>query len=138
MIERDLRSYLSGFTAVRDASPGGIWPGKSPRNHKGARIILREISTTRTYSIGNESGLSEKIVQVDSYAETPAKAEEMFQAVRNVLSGYSGLAGDSEIQGTRIVSEGTMDEPPENESDVWTHRYRADFALYYPQAVPTQ
>lgn len=137
MIERDLRTYLAGFPAIRDATPGGIWPGKSPLNKKGARIILRGISTIRTYTNQNEVGIAEKVVQVDCYAETPAKASDIFEEVRNVLSGYKGTIGESDIESTRIINEGTLDEPPENQSDVWVHRYTADFAMYYPQTEPT-
>lgn len=137
MIERDLRTYLANSPTIRHEADGGIWPGSSPSGRRGRRLIVRRISGNRQYSLTNEVGITEHIVQIDAYGESPSVAAELFQLVRNRLSGYRGVIGDGFIQGTRIIAERLLREPPEDKSDKWIHRYSADFAMFYGEAVPT-
>ena len=137
MIEEELRTYLKGFAAIRDATPGGCWPGKSPAKVRGDRLILRKVTGDTQYSIVNELAKTGVTMQIDAYSSSPAKARDLHHLVRNVLSGYRGDAGDVSIEGTQIVSERATEEEPEDGSDKWTHRYSADYFFFHTQTAPT-
>lgn len=136
-MERDIKTFLDGDTDVTDKASGGIYPTRAPQGTTGNVIILRTVSSDRNYSLTNEVSPAEFILQVDCYGRTPHDAHELFQRVRNRLSGYRGDAGDGTIQGTRIINELQFADDPEDASDQWIHRYTADFALFLNQTVPT-
>lgn len=148
MIERLLYAFLRDSEAVRDRVGGRIYAGHAPANTQGPVIILRVVSRIRDdkYSLDNEIGVTESIVQVDCYDERPALAYELFELVRNRLSGYSGevthtAANGSEtttfILSATIMREGEIYESPQDASDQWINRYSADFRIFHTQTVPT-
>ena len=137
MLERDIKTYLEADTDITHRATGGIYPTRAPQGTRGNVSILRTVSSDRNYSLTNEVDQAEFILQVDCYGKTPFEAEDLFQQVRNRLSGYRGTAGDGQIQGTRIVNELQFAEEPADASDQWIHRYTADFALFLDQTVPT-
>lgn len=137
MLGRDIKDFLLDDADVRSYATGGIWPSRVPRGTTGRTIVLQTITTQRQYSLTNEVGQSQFTYQIDCYGETPYHAWQLFEHVRNRLSGYRGTLGDNAIQGTAILSERELSEEPEDASDKWIHRYSADFQFFYPQTVPT-
>lgn len=136
MIERDARKFLKDSAAVRNAV-SGCYCGHAEASASEKFIVLRDTSSVREYTLSNEAGLTQKTLQVDCYAETAHEAEEIFQVVRNRLSGYRGEFGDGEVESVMIISEGALPTEPEDGSDNWRHRYYADFSMRYRESVPT-
>ena len=148
MIERVLYSFLRDSEAIRDKVGNRIFAGNAPAGTKGAAIILKVLSRVRDdkYTLQNEIGVTESIVQIDCYDERPALAYDLFEAVRNRLSGYYGTishkaaSGDettTDIQSAVILREGAIADAPQDGSDRWTSRHSADFRIIHSQPVPT-
>lgn len=145
MIEKIVREYLLDDDDVRDIVGSRIYVGYVPGGVTGAVIVLRKISTERTYHLLNEAGARADVVQIDCYDETGTQAYQLSEIVRNRLSGavtqsVSYLEGDyttGQIHYAWIINERELAEEPENASDRWTHRYSVDYEIGVSQSVPT-
>lgn len=137
MIERDLRTHFLGSTSIADVVESRIYGSRAPQGVRGPLIVLRSVSSDRSYHLQNEAGVKESVVQVDCYDATARKAEELSELVRNRLSGYRGAAGDVTIQAATILSEHAYRESPKDRSDQWVFRYSVDYSITHTQSVPT-
>jgi len=148
MIERVLYTYLRESVAIAAKVGSRIYAGHAPAGTQGPVIIIRVIARVREdkYSLQNEVGVTESVVQIDCYDERPTLAFDLFEKVRNRLSGWQGTVEHKDSEGEDmttfvhsavILREGTVYEPPQDASDRWINRYSADFRIIHTQPVPT-
>lgn len=148
MIERALYQFLRESVPIQEKVGSRIYAGHAPAETQGPVIILRVIARVREdkYSLQNEVGVTESIVQIDCYDERPTLAFEMFERVRNRLSGYQGTVAHKDSDGDDvetflhsavILREGAVYDAPQDASDRWINRYSADFRIIHTQPVPT-
>ncbi len=67
-----------------------IFPGRLDQGEEDPSIVLSVVSGSQGVTTDGGINHSENRLQVDCYATTYSKMEELFQAVRAILNGYSG------------------------------------------------
>lgn len=148
MIERALYEFLRSSTAIADIVGTRIFAGHAPAKTRGPVLIMRVIARVREdkYSLQNEVGVTESVVQIDCYHERATLAFDLFEAVRNRLSGYQGTVAHKDSGGDEtetfihsavLLREGSVYDAPQDASDQWIDRYSADFRIIHTQPVPT-
>lgn len=146
MIHRILGKLLHDSAAVRDRVGERIYFEHAPAKTQGECIIIRHVSASANDHLSNESACAQPMVQIDFYADSSVRAHSGYEAVRNLLSGYSGEAtflgddGDEEttrIYGCNLIRPGALVSEPRDASDRWRYRYSADFEVFHTQSVPT-
>lgn len=106
-------------------------------------LVMSEIDDSPPlYTLSGEPDLSNLTVQIDAWArdeDTPngaLRAKQLADAVRNRLSGYRGLIGDSFVSSCTMTRSTPFSEEPEDGSDRRPHRVSMDFDIKYQRAVP--
>lgn len=146
MIAKYLRDHLRSVAAIRDRVDGGadfpgIYADNVPQGHVGECIVLRVIVTDHNYHLGGEVADSGSTVQVTVYSDKAARAFSLMELIRNRLSGYRGLMGDSDetrVKTCIIANDvgADIDETAEAD-DKFIHTYTADYLLIYTTPEPT-
>lgn len=146
MTYRLIRKLLYDSPAVRSRVATRIFAENAPEKTIGECIIIRNLSGSAEMHMQGETDCAMPMVQIDCYAESPLRAESLWQLVRNRLSGYSGSVDLLDSEGTEqtvVVSEFALRRPgmfidePRDSSDKWSYRYSADFEVFHSQSVPT-
>jgi len=146
MIERYVRDHLRSIAAIRDRVDSGvdypgIYAGNAPQGHVGECIIMQGITSDHNYHLGGEVADRETMLQIVAYSDNAARAFSLMELIRNRLSGYRGLMGDSDetrVKTCIIANDvgADIDETAEAE-DKFIHTYTADYLLIYTTPVPT-
>jgi hypothetical protein len=146
MIERYTRDFLRDVTAIRDRVDEGtdllgVYCGTVPHGHRGECILLTDITAEHYYHLGGEVSPRSSVVQITCYSDKAGRAYSLAELVRNRLSGYGGLMGDSDetrvLTATIVGSAGAEIETPEDASDKFIYSYTRDYELIYTTTVPT-
>lgn len=136
-IEANLKLLLKDSPDVLNLSGGNIVAGNLPAGVAGPAIVIRPINSQPNYSIVGEVGINDSVIQIDCFHSSRPLCHDLAEAVRNRLSGYSGSAGDCEIDNAMIISDATFVDAPRNGSDVWTKNVSVDYRIFYTTSVPT-
>lgn len=146
MIEKLVRNFLRDSEDVRNVVAGRIYAGFAPAKTDGPYIVLRRMSHDRSYHLQNEAGVVASSLQIDCYDATATKTVELFELVRNRLSGYGGLVEFTDSSGEQqtaylhsatIMRDDMQHFEPVDASDRWIHAYSADFRITHSQTVPS-
>jgi hypothetical protein len=141
-----LYALLYGCAEIKDRVGTQIYPENAPQGTVGECIVLRKLSGTAHNHLTNEADCVERLIQIDFYGRTVTEAEEGYELIQNLLSGYGPADVDVERSGTtttvrvstinRMRDSNTVDAPA-NGSDVWTKQCSCDFQIFHSQPVPT-
>lgn len=116
-LEKGLVGLLSGVAGVHPVLPQPpVFPA----------IRYQRIYTTRQYSVdGSLAGVVEVGMQVDCIAETYEAAKATADAVRAILSGYTGAWGTLTARFVSLESENDFNQQDGDDVTHWvTQRYR--------------
>lgn len=145
MIYRLLYKLLYDAPNVVDRVGTRIFAEHAPQKTQGACIIIRNLSGSAENHMGGETDCAMPTVQVDAYDSSAPRAEELYQAVRNRISGFRGNVSVLDSTGSEqtvsvheiaLRRPGMFIEEPRDASDKWTYRYSADFEVFHSQSVP--
>jgi len=128
MIEQGIRTLL-----INDATVGGMigvraYADFMVQDPTLPAIVIAKISGNDRYSTGGSTGPATGRWQIDCYGSTVAEARELSAAVKNVLSGYKGAAGDETIQGSFLETEQDLFD-----FELKTYRRTMDFIVNYKE-----
>lgn len=146
MIERAIRSFLLDAEDVRTVVGSRVYAGFAPAGVKGPYMILNRIAYARNYYLQNEIPVAVVTLQMDVYESTQAKAWDLWEVIRNRMSGYYGEMSYVDTNGgesTYYVHEATIERDnflfaaPTDASDKWTTAYSADWRISHTQLMPT-
>lgn len=141
MSKKAVRDWLTGNTSIADRVSNRIHNGRVPQGGSLPAIVLTTITKDHEYSLANEIGLTEFVMQVDVYGEGPRgplDVEEISELVRLRLSGYRGQLNDDVFcHAARLIRNSESFDKPADASDDWTPRVSMDFSLSLTTAVPT-
>lgn len=144
MIHRIVGKFLKDSAAIRNRVGSRIYFERVPQDAaSGERLVISKISGERQYSLENEIGATNAVMEVACYADDPTRAESLWDLVRNRLSGYHGnvtyLSGGEDATtwiSSTIIRDGMDVTDPNDASDKWKFGYSGDFSIYYHHAVP--
>lgn len=145
MIHRIIRKLLYDSTSLRARVATRFYAEHAPERASGEYVIISEIGGEIFNSLENEIGTTNAIVQVDCYSTTTTKARELYEMVRNRMSGYRGdvtypgLDGNDATDTVSItmLRKGMEVTDPSDASDDWKYGYSADFNVIYTHTIPT-
>lgn len=107
-VATELRSFLLADADISDLVGTRIHPLTLPQNPTLPAITFQWISGTRSHHYQGPDGLSRPRIQFDCYASTYLEMEELSEALRARMDGFSGIIGDLEtlsVQGIFFDSE---------------------------------
>lgn len=145
MIERAIRAWLLADDAVRNVLEGRVYVGFAPAAVTGPYLIINRIAYQREYHLRNECDVAIATLQFDAYESTQSKAWELFELIRNRLSGYFGEMSYLDADGTEsiyaihsatILRDDMQFTAPQDASDRWTIAYSSDWRISHTQAEP--
>jgi len=104
-MEADLLSLILSASGVTDLVGQRVTWGARPQGVGKPDIALLLVSGVPDYHMQGESGLDASLVQVDIRSDASLKAAgDIRDAVRAVLSGYSGTLGSTTFYGIFLRS----------------------------------
>ena len=104
-MEADLLSLILSSSGVTDLVGQRVTWGARPQGVGKPDIALLLVSGVPDYHMQGESGLDASLVQVDIRSDASLKAAgDIRDAVRAVLSGYSGTVGSTTFYGVFLRS----------------------------------
>jgi hypothetical protein len=118
MIEFSLIAFLKGNVTISNLVGSKIYPDVIPNGSTAyPAVVLQTISDVPGYSMAGEIGLTYVRIQVSCWARTRLAARQLDDTIRQVLSGYAGLAASDTIQSSFAQTRRDVIEPdPENEA----------------------
>jgi len=105
-------SLITADTAVTSllSSAGAVYKSVLPRGYVLPAIAVHRYGGTKDYEFAGPVGPREDQIQVDCYGADPETAQQVTEAVRTLLVGYTGTLSDGTVvQGCFL--ERDMDMP---------------------------
>jgi len=131
MIESGLLTLIGADGTIAGIVSTRIWGKQAPQDPDMPYLILTIVDTEGLYDASDEQDLIPLRIQIDGYAESYAGVITLMRAVRALLSGYSGAAGDETIQGAFMRSQKDMDQ-----ESTGFHRRMQEYEMFYKEALP--
>lgn len=131
MIGAGLRTLLINDSGVSNLIGSRMYPVRLPQSPTVPAIVYMAITGQRFHNTEGSSGLSGPRIQIDCWAATFSETQSLALAVRKVLDGYRGAAGDDTIQGAFFDSERDFFEADAGVSGLY--RTSMDFFIYFEE-----
>lgn len=126
-----LTETLSVYQIVADR----IYHKRAFQNSGLPRIVVTTVSDRDGYTLGGSDGLNRARVQVDCYADESevgaTTADDIADAVLDLLTGYSGTLGIYTVQGVFRLDRREGQEPRVDGSDEVIDRVSIDLEVHY-------
>lgn len=103
-------SLLTGTPAVNNLATGGVFKSVLPRGYALPAIAVHRYDGTQDYQFDGPVGVREDMIQFDVYGATAEAAQQVAEAVRTALVGYTGTLPDGSIV-QAVYLERDMDMP---------------------------
>lgn len=137
-LEQGLITYLLTKSGVTDLVGTRVYPIRAPQSQTTyPLIVVTRVGSARVTDMGGEVGLAHARIQIDCWGKTQLSVINVEDAVRLVLSGYTGTAGTIAVR--RAVYVGDNDAPvrPNDGSDVWVSRRSTDWDIWHTETAAT-
>lgn len=125
-----MRARLVGDSTLTGLIAQRIYPGKAPQDPTLPYVVYSRISTTRTSTLGGPTRVAEARMQLDIIATSQASAEQVANAVRNRLDGYTGTSASVVVLSSVVEDEQDMSEAIDG-SDSLYYRVVMDVLIQY-------
>lgn len=129
-LEKSVRTRLLAHTGVANIISRRAWYSYLEIDAEMPTVTIQEISAVPEGVMGDDAGIVDGRVQVDSYAETRDAAKALGEQVRDALQRWRGSAAGSVLTFVGMNSGGVRFEP---EGRIWRHRQ--DFSVWFTEAV---
>ena len=131
-IKEAIYSILSGDAPLVALVGGRITPGGDPARGVAA-VTYHMISSVRTHTMDGPDTLVTPTLQVNSYGASDLDAENVAEAVRAVLDGFSGTVGTVAISYIAMNDQGDIDDFEPTDKQVSRHGMRQDYLVTYTE-----
>ncbi len=130
-------SYLKGRAPVSALVGSRIFPLKLPSSQALPAIVVRRVSEANEHHLLAASGLAHTRVQISSYALRPQPLDEVSEAVRGEMDGFTGAMSTAIVRG--CIKENELDDYEETEvgSDAGLYRNVQDYLITNTETIPT-
>jgi hypothetical protein len=112
MIEQGFYSLLSTTPAVTAIAGDRVYFNVRPQNERRPSVVLTRVSTGFFRTFKSRAEKVRGAMQVDCLAPTYRTAKELARAVRGVLDGFKGNAGDTRFRWVQIDDESDIPTVP--------------------------
>jgi hypothetical protein len=114
MLSDSLFMHLSDDDAISAIAADRIYPLLRPERDPTPALIYTQTAGVDDVTLCGQSGLSNKLFQLDSYAKSYSLAHQLADAVKARLAGFQGIMGDTagtDIASIALESESDLDDP---------------------------
>jgi hypothetical protein len=125
-------SILMGDSSVQALVDGRVGPGGDPVEGK-TSIVFHIISSVPGHTMDGPDTLITPTLQVNSYGLRDYQAEEIADAVRGALNGFSGTVNGVSISYIALNDEGDLDDFEPGNRRVSRHGVRQDYLVTYTE-----
>jgi len=134
-----LHVYWSGKTAVTDLVSTRIYRIKrSQQVSTLPALTYRKVSGQDELFQTGTSTLAQARIEIDCWGSTPAQAETLRDAIRDVTQRYSGtINGSLTIVLAYFENDGEAYDPPQDASDDGTYVATIDLFVWWRPVAPT-
>src|SRR5262245_3914279 len=130
MIRSDLRNYLTTVCSR-------VYPVVLPQGVALPAITYSRVTGGHDHNLKSATGSAIPTFELNCLALSYQQADELAEAVRQKMQGFSGTLGTSEVRSTILDDEADSFESLQDDSDdgvfIITLRYR----IRYDESVPT-
>jgi hypothetical protein len=125
-------TILMGDATVLALTDGQITPGGDP-TRGASSVTYHKITRVGESSMDGPDTYVTPRMQVNSYAKTDYLAEQLSDAVRGALNGFSGTVNGVAIQYIHLEDEGDLDDYEANNKEISRHGVRQDYEISYQE-----
>jgi hypothetical protein len=125
-------TILFGDATVLALSGGRITPGGDP-TRGASSVTYHRITRVGEATMDGPDTFVIPRMQINSYAKTDYLAEQLSDAVRKALNGFSGTVDGVAIQYIHLEDEGDLDDYEANNKAVSRHGVRQDYEISYQE-----
>lgn len=131
-VEKALCTVLN-TPAVTNIIGTSIYPNVLEPAAELPALVYQQISGARDHVTAGPSGLAAPRFQITCWAKTYIKADELAEAVRQTLDGYSGTAASVIIQCIHLIDEADMPSVRPDNREQKKYGKRLDFQVWHKE-----
>ena len=138
-IETAMFSYLSGKSTITDIVSTRIYATIAPSSVVYPHITFKILAEAPEHDMEGAIGLTRVLMQLDAWAFNVAERQNIAEALRKALDGFTGLMGSEELVIRQCLMENrtTFDEPDPHGRNLPVFRSSLDFAIWHVESLPT-
>lgn len=133
----DLYDYLKGAPAVAALVSDRVYPQTVPTAADLPWIAMTKVSSPSIRTLGGDCGVENPSFRLDVWAATSETADAVADAIRNALSGFTGMMGDSDVMSARLDDLSDSFDAPDDGTESVLFNVPVDFTFWVRRAVPT-
>ena len=127
-----IATILMGDSAVQAIVDGRVTPGGDPMRGQSS-VTFHVISSTRWHTMDGPDDLARPTIQVNSYGARDFTSEQLADAVRGALDGFSGTVNGVSISYMALDDEGDLDDFEPGNKTISRHGVRQDYLVTYTE-----
>jgi hypothetical protein len=127
MLKKGLQALLKNDATIAAAVGPRVRIGRIPEGTSYPVIVLHVISPEYFISLQGVNATQAKIVQINCWAKTPKGADELAQAVHNLLDGFRGTLSE----GSGVMACIPSGEVDSEDEQLKLSCVAVDFKMYF-------
>lgn len=135
-IRSDLRTYLLSNTEITDLVGQRIFPCRRPQNVTGDAICFWRTSGDHDHNLTGSSGTAIPTFAIEVLSTTYLTADAIAEAVRQVMQGFRGDMGTTEVKTVILADEQDGFDENDKGDDVATYRIALLYRIRYTESKP--
>ena len=138
-LETALFSHLSNKASITTLVTTRIYATAPPSSITYPFITYQVLSEEHNHDMSGAVGLTNALVQIDTWAILVSERQAIGEALRNALDGFVGLMGTEnlDIRTCFLQDRTTFEELDREGKNLPVHRSSLDFSIWHVETLPT-
>jgi len=136
-IKPNLRTHLLTKVGVTNHVSTRIYVGQVPQRADLPFVTISRISHGHEHHLGKSSAFARADFQIDSYAFTAKQVDQVSEAIRLAIDGFTGSMNNVQVNDCFLTDESDEFIQPTDRSERVKYRNRSDFTIWHRETVPT-
>lgn len=137
MIEDAIYTHLASDADLAALVSTKVYPHSAPQRTLMPYLIYRRLHSEHLEHLGGSAGTCRALFEFSAWSTSYATAREIAEKIRLALQGFSGTVGAVEIEGTNLIGDDDLHEPPKDGGDLGRHAAIVEYAIWYGEAIPS-
>lgn len=135
--EADMYTYLSTHATLMAQVADRIFPHNAPTDTPMPYINYFLITEDGQHQLLAAAGIANPTIQFDIWGKNSIQRYDTLEALRNVIDGFRGTWGSTEILAVSQTRKNYDVEEPDDGSQQRDYRGSVDYRIWWRRAVPT-
>lgn len=132
-IKEALRAFLIADNTISSLISSRVYQGTLPQDATLPAILLTRIAAPGDYNASGSTSMKRATYQVDCWADGRDGADDLADAVNNLINGYRGAMGDVTVHGIFRQDQDDSQLIAAKSAQHSRYRVRLDFDIYYTE-----